>query len=137
MTSATNLCVILSAVGASLPSAAAASEHELLSVTDREVLDFWRGRLKYFRIAQSDEVSEDESDRFGDLGCDCTHEIDRRIGSSVLALGAVLLIAIEDKEPEPVFGFYRACLRTIRPQLVGAIAEAADRVLAEEEEARA
>jgi hypothetical protein len=50
-------------------------------------------------------------------------------------LGASLVIGIhaDDKE-ENVLAAYRASLRAIRPQLVGAIAEDADRVLAEKYE---
>ncbi len=81
----------------------------------------------------SDE-SGDESDRFGELRCDCLGELDKRIGSSVLALGAVLIIAIEDNGAEETKGLNRASLAAIRPQLVGAIAEDAVRVLAQVEE---
>jgi len=45
----------------------------------------------------------------------------------VLALGAALVIEIEDEESEDIPGLYRAALAAIRPQLSGAIAEAADR----------
>jgi hypothetical protein len=55
--------------------------------------------------------------------------------ASVLALGASLVIGIHaDDEEENVLAAYRASLRAIRPQLVGAIAEDADRVLAEKYE---
>jgi hypothetical protein len=56
--------------------------------------------------------------------------------ASVLALGASLVIGIHaDDEEENVLAAYRASLRAIRPQLVGAIAADADRVLAQEGEA--
>lgn len=48
------------------------------------------------------------------------------IGVSVLALGAVLVIEIEDSPidgDEDVPGLHRACLAAIRPQLVGTILE--------------
>jgi hypothetical protein len=67
-----------------------------LVASDREVLDLWQRRLEYCRMALSDEVSGDESDRFGGLACDCLGELDKRIGASVLALGAILTIAIHD-----------------------------------------
>lgn len=52
--------------------------------------------------------------------------------ASVLVLGASLVIGIQDNdEEENVLAAYRASLRVIRPQLVGAIAEDADRVLAQ------
>ena len=41
---------------------------------------------------------------------------------------------IEIRNPEDVDGLKRASLSALRPQLVGAIAEDADRVLAEEKE---
>ena len=103
------------------------------AAADREVLDLWQHRLEYFRMALSDEVSGDESDRFGGLACDCLEELDKRMGASVLALGAVLIIAIEGDGAETTFGLNRAALAAIRPQLVGAIAEAADRVLAQDD----
>jgi len=56
-------------------------------------------------------------------------ELEADIGASVLALGAVLTIEIEDEESEDIPGLYRATLSAIRPQLTGAIAEAADRAL--------
>jgi hypothetical protein len=60
---------------------------------------------------------------------------------SVLALAAVLVIEHKDDWPdsEEVSGLRLASLRAIRPQLVGAVAEDADSVLAsvkEEEAAR-
>jgi hypothetical protein len=60
------------------------------------------------------------------------------IGASVHALAAVLVIEINDRLCEEVDGLQEASLPAIRPQLTGAIAEAADRMLArvEEEEAR-
>jgi hypothetical protein len=60
------------------------------------------------------------------------------IGASVHALAAVLVVQIkQDEDREDVPGLWRASLAVIRPQIVGAIAEAADRVLAREtEEAR-
>jgi hypothetical protein len=51
------------------------------------------------------------------------------IRTSVQALGAVLIIQIHDQWSEEVDGLNRASLAAIRPQLVGAIAEDADRVL--------
>lgn len=121
-------------VAAALAASAAAPEP---SASDREVLDLWRGRQENFRMAMLPE-NEDESDHFGELGCDCEWELNQRIGASVLALGAVLIMEIghDDHEFERVPKIYRAALAAIRPQLIGAIAADADRVLAEEGEAR-
>jgi hypothetical protein len=50
---------------------------------------------------------------------------------SIHALGALLLIEIEDSEDgEPFSGFYRGALRAIRPYLASDLAAAADRMLA-------
>jgi hypothetical protein len=64
--------------------------------------------------------------------------IEERATASILALGAVLVIRIEGNDgKEHVLQAYRASLAAIRQRLIGPIAEAADRVLAEEGEARA
>ena len=68
---------------------------------------------------------------------DIEKAIEKRTGEgSVLALGASLVIGIhaDDKE-ENVLAAYRASPRAIRPQLVGAVAEDADRVAEKYEEA--
>jgi hypothetical protein len=56
------------------------------------------------------------------------------IGASVHALAAVLVIEINDRLCEEVDGLQEASLAAIRPQLVGTIAETADRVLAQKKE---
>jgi hypothetical protein len=56
--------------------------------------------------------------------------------ASVLALAAVLVTQIESEAPEDVRGLNRAALAAIRPQVVGTIAEIADRVLAGKGEPR-
>jgi len=55
------------------------------------------------------------------------------IGASVHALAAVLVIEINDSLCEEVDGLQKASLAAIRPQLTGAIARDADRVLQDEE----
>jgi hypothetical protein len=55
------------------------------------------------------------------------HLLQADIGASISALGAVLMVEIEGDAPEDVPGLYRAALAAIRQQLVGKIAEAADR----------
>jgi hypothetical protein len=59
------------------------------------------------------------------------HVLQADIGASVHALAAVLMIEIEDDRLEEVPRLHRAALAAIRPQLVGSIADAADRMLAE------
>jgi hypothetical protein len=71
-----------------------------------------------------------------DSGWNKTVQIDDAIEAmaktSILALGAILLIRISfDDDEDHVMGMYHASLAGIRPQLVGPIAEEADRVLAE------
>jgi hypothetical protein len=76
-------------------------------------------------------------DAASDAVCDIEGKIDGHIGTSVLALGGFLVMEIseEREDGEEIPGLYRASLAAIRPQLVGAIAEDADRVLAQSEEA--
>jgi hypothetical protein len=67
------------------------------------------------------------------------HDIEAAIeklrGASALAVAASLVARVElDDVEDEVLRTYRASLRAVRPQLIGAIAEDADRVLAEEEE---
>ena len=83
--------------------------------------------------AGTEEAREAAFDRIIDV--EHVLEDDMRDGS-IHALGAVLLTEIEDNEDlEACAGLYRAALRAIRPQLVGEIAAAADRVLARGQEA--
>ena len=68
--------------------------------------------------------------------CDVERIIAEYIGASILALGGFLITDIGlDDDDERVLRAYRASLAAIRPCLVGAIAEDADRVLAQSEEA--
>jgi hypothetical protein len=106
-------------------------------------------RLTRALVAQQERLKEQEVERqrtnFNELNerldevCisrgDIGLEIQRHAESSILALGATFLITIElDDDEDDVLQTYRASLRAIRPQLVGAIAEDADRVLAQGEE---
>jgi hypothetical protein len=74
-------------------------------------------------------------DEMGAEFCAIQGKIDEHLGASVLALACVLIGAIYDKSDEALPGLNRASLAAIRPQLVGAIAEDADRVLASDGEA--
>jgi hypothetical protein len=66
---------------------------------------------------------------------DIEKAIRKHAEASVLAVAASLVIGIQaDDEEENVLAAYRAALRALRPQLVGAIAADADRVLAEKYE---
>ena len=61
--------------------------------------------------------------------------IEKLRGASVLAVAASLVARIElDDDEDEVLRTYRASLQAVRPQLIGAIAEGADRVVAEQEE---
>jgi hypothetical protein len=73
----------------------------------------------------------DRIDHAYDLLHAVEHEIKALAPTSVLALGGHLIIELEaDDDEDHVIRSYRAGLTAIRPQLVGAIAEDADRVLA-------
>jgi hypothetical protein len=146
MTRATNRRAVLGGIlvaGAAATTALpayAAPGPAALSATDRRVLDLWRRRTKLNAIMDrlfelDDDASGERCDQAGKASSDVLGEIDKHIGASVLALAAVLMVAIYDRSDEALPGLNRACLAAIRPQLVGAIAEDADRMLAEEEEA--
>ena len=64
------------------------------------------------------------------------NEIEKHMKTSLLALGAAILIEMRQGDSDIEADIYSASLAAIRPQLIGAIAEDADRVLAEDEEAR-
>jgi hypothetical protein len=58
------------------------------------------------------------------------------ISESVNALACAIMIEIADETPEEIPGLHRAALAAIRSQLIGGIAEAADRALAQKTEER-
>jgi hypothetical protein len=62
-------------------------------------------------------------------------EINAHMQASILALAASIMADIQNQRGHFPGDVYLASLAAIRPQLVGAIAEAADRVLADEEAA--
>jgi hypothetical protein len=62
-------------------------------------------------------------------------DLDKLMRSSALATAAVLMVEIELDNGE-AGGLHHAALRALRPRLVGAIAEDADRILSQPEEAR-
>jgi hypothetical protein len=146
MTRETNRRAVLGAVlGAAAAVAvrpeAMAAPLSSLSPVDRRVLDLWRRRAKLNAIVDrllglDDDASGERCDQAGNASSDVLGEIDKHIGASVLALAAVLMVAIHDKSDEAIAGLNHAALAAIRPQLAGAIAEDADRVLAEDVEAR-
>jgi hypothetical protein len=66
---------------------------------------------------------------------DIEKAIRKHAEASVLAVAASLVIGIQaDDDEDEVLQTYRASLRALRPQVVGAIAADADRVLAEKYE---
>jgi hypothetical protein len=77
---------------------------------------------------------EEEHERLGDELSDLRDEILSSELHSPHALAAAIIIKIDDTDNETA-DVLCASLFAIRSQLVGAIAEAADRVLAENEEA--
>jgi hypothetical protein len=103
-----------------------------LSPIDRRVLDLWQ---RYQKLRTDMDGVLDESgwaalDEMGAEFCAIQGKIDEHLGASVVALAIVLMGAIYDRSDEALPGLNRASLRAIRPQLVGTVAEAADRVLA-------
>jgi len=80
------------------------------------------------------DVLNKQCDAAANAVCDVEGEFEKHLGQSVLAVGVVLMIAIKNG-PEEIDGLNLASLAAIRPQLTGAIAEAADRALAQGEEA--
>ena len=113
-----------------------------VSPADQRALLLWDRRREkrqaWEQLGSSSAGTEEACEAAFDRIIDVEHvlEDDMRDGS-IHALGAVLLTEIEDNEDlEACAGLYRGALRAIRPQLVGEIAAAADRVLAQGEEAR-
>ena len=111
---------------AALPAAAAAPA---LSAVDKQFLDLWADRAKLKARMILDRVdAQFDGDAAADALGDLELRFDGYIETSVLALGAALMIY--DGCGEPAEGLHRAALRAIRPQLIGEIAEDADRMLA-------
>jgi hypothetical protein len=80
-------------------------------------------------------MNDPRINRAYDVSHAVAHKIEALIPASVLALGAHLINEIEaDADEDHVIRAHRASLAAIRPQLVGSIAEDADRVLAQENE---
>ena len=145
--------VAVGAVATTSLSAAAIAPAPKLSATDRRVLDLWARRAKLRLLsrrtadafdAAKDAGNDAEGRRLLDREDDIVttmiaveDEIEKHIGTSLLALGAAILIEMRQGYSDIEADIYSASLAAIRPQLVGAIAEAADRVLAlAQEEAR-
>jgi hypothetical protein len=160
MTRATNPRAVLGAVlatgaaiGATALPAFAALDTSTLSAVDRRILDLWSRRAKLKAIverlsaqfdAACDAAAMDANVALGDRIDDAINpltavedEIAEHMDASLLALAATILVEIRDDDWHIETRIYEATLAAIRPQLVGAIAEDADRVLAEDEEARA
>ena len=106
-----------------------------LSLADKLALALWDGlRAQRKRCEESDEQEASSASLKENEAAHATliaieRAFEPYIGSSLQALGAVLMIQIKDGLSEDVTGLNRASLAAIRPQLVGAIAEDADRVL--------
>jgi hypothetical protein len=133
------------AVGATAALPTAASTGPALSDIDRRVLDLWRRFAKVRAISKKLNADFDKSsgadqsrlfDRCDDAVDAMTSiedEIADHIEASILALAASILIDTKNVE-DFVARIYQASLVAIRPRLVGAIAEEADRMMAEDEE---
>ena len=140
------------AVATTSLSAAAIAPAPKLSATDRRVLALWARRAKLQLIsrgigdafAAAKDAGNDAAElhrllaRENDIVTTMIaveDEIEKHIGTSLLALGAAILIEMRQGYPDIEADIYSASLAVIRPQLTGAIAEDADRVLAQYEEA--
>ena len=101
-----------------------------LSDIDRHVLNLWSERAELKAIADR-EGTDAAAQAVGDVET----KLDKHIGASIQALGGVLVMEIDDEREgaEDIPGLYHATLAAIRPQLVGVIAEAADRALGDAE----
>jgi hypothetical protein len=141
MSSKTNRRAVLGGIlvaGASVAVLPATAQTPTLSAIDRCVLDLWQQQQKLQANMEGEGVLDEDGyaalDEMGAEFCDIQGKIDEHLGASVLALAGVLMTAIYDESDEAVPGLNLAAFAAIRPQLVGAIAECADRVLAEDEE---
>jgi hypothetical protein len=95
--------------------------------------DLWHEQKDRLEHLGRTSCTREKSDAAVDVLVGIENLLQTSIHSSVHALAATLMI--EEKNVSfPVPDLFRASLAAIRPQLVGAIAEAADRVLAEDEE---
>lgn len=115
-----------------------------ISAADQCIIDLWsRWREQkdaWERLAHCPEGTEEACKAAYDqiLNIETVLQCDLTALGSIHALGALLLIEIEDLEEDEIFpGFYRGTLRAIRPHLAGAVAEAANRVLASVKEKEA
>jgi hypothetical protein len=93
--------------------------------------DLWREQKDRSKHLAQTSCTREKSDAAVDVLVAIEDILQTSIHSSVHALAAILMI---EGKNENVPGLNRAALAAIRPQLIGAIAEAADRVLAEQEE---
>jgi hypothetical protein len=105
-----------------------------LSQADERALalwDCWREQKERAEYLGESSRSREKADAAVDVLVAIEDLLQADIDSSVQALAAVLMIEGRD---ESVPGLYRASLAAIRPQLVGAIAEAAARALVQKTE---
>ncbi len=94
--------------------------------------DLWREQKDRSKHLSRTSCTREKGDAAVDVLVEIEKLLQASIHSSVKALAAILMI--EGRNQDDVPGLCRASLAAIRPQLVGAIAEDADRVLAEEGE---
>jgi hypothetical protein len=115
------------------PNLSPADQRALLLLSRwREQKDAWE------RLANRPEGTEETCEAGYDRIMAVEHVLQSDLvdSGSMQAAGALLSIEIEDTEDtEPFAGLYRGLLRAIRPYLLGAIAEAADRALVRKEAA--
>jgi hypothetical protein len=124
----TNRRVVLGAVLATAAAGAAAADQRALLLWDR--YNEQKGNCEQL---ESGPATQAQCQASYEALFAVEHLLQADIAVSLHALAAVLVIEIGDEDREDVPGLWRASLAAIRPELVGAIAEAADRVLAKDE----
>jgi hypothetical protein len=109
------------------------------STPDERALDLWnrwREQCDLHLALARENAPQETLDKELDVLNEIEDALRGDMRASVHALAAALMIELKNSLEEVVADLHFASLAAIRPQLVGAIAEEADRVLAEAEEAR-
>ena len=92
------------------------------------------GQREVWERLEADQATKEQREAAYDTLLAIGKEHGATCVSRCLALGAILAVQISCDEPQDVPGLHEASLPAVRPKLVGAIAEYADRVLAQDGE---
>jgi hypothetical protein len=101
-----------------------------------EVLWFRYREQRELRDRRPDETTKEEHERVRRELVAIEGALRADISESVNALACTIMIEIANETPEEIPGLHRAALTAIRSQLIGGIAEAAGRVLAQKTKER-